>query len=169
MDIYEINDIYVNNNPIDSLNVNNTAISDELITSENNDKESLYAINKRIINKSDKITLFLTLSVSVLAGGSTIVNAFVGSDPVINNFANCFHLEGATLNYELDLTIFNSKLKMNIIKEEVILSELVFESSGIYKDSISLEEVGNYCVKFYSTNLFDYNRELSDYSFTFII
>ena len=87
-DIFEINNINVDNLATTSLDVDNTSTSDELDVGENNVeyKANAYAESKR----SNKAATLVLLSVSLFAGGSTISNIFVGNNPIINNFATAF-------------------------------------------------------------------------------
>ncbi len=169
MEISEINEFNIDNTATLSLNVNNTFTSDELVTNEGNSYISTFALNKRIENASKKVGLILTLSISVFTGATSISNVLLGADPIIKNFNNCYATYSQRFTYNFDIEIENSILKMNIFYAESIVYSYTFKESGVYKNSLQLLDLGDYNVKFYSTNLFDYEKELTDYSFTFTI
>ncbi len=169
MSVNEINTFDINNNPISSLETNNIALSDELFCSEGNDSESLYAKNKRINNSSKKAAIALTLSISVFTGAATLSNALLGSDPIINNFSNSIIVNENTLSYNFDINIENSSLRMDVFYLSDVIYSYTFSTSGTYAENINLSKKGQYVMKFFSSNLFDYERELSDYRYTFII
>ncbi len=169
MEISEINVFDVNNSATTSLDVVNAFTSDELVSSEDNSFTSTYALNKRIENSTKKAALILTLSISVFTGASSLSNALLGADPVINNFSNCYALSSHTFSYDFDINVENAILRMDIYYLDSTIYSYTFEESGNYKNDVELTQSGEYAVKFYSTNLFDYEKELSKYSFTFFI
>lgn len=164
-DIFEINNINVDNLATTSLDVDNTSTSDELDVGENNVeyKANAYAESKR----SNKVATLVLLSVSLFAGGSTISNIFVGNNPIINNFATAFTVNENTFSYELDIVIDQTHLMMTIESESYSYQK-VFSSTNVYKDSLVIEK-GNYQINFVATNNFDYNQKLSEYDYSFII
>ena len=155
-DIFEINNINVDNLATTSLDVDNTSTSDELDVGENNVeyKANAYAESKR----SNKVTTLVLLSVSLFAGGSTISNIFVGNNPIINNFATAFSVNENIFSYELDIEIDQTHLMMTIESESYSYQK-VFSSTNVYKDSLVLEK-GNYQINFVATNNFDYNQNV---------
>ncbi len=169
MSVNEINTFDINNNPISSLETNNIALSDELFCIEGNKDESLYAKNKRLSSSLKKGAVILTLSVSVFTGAATLSNALLGSDPIINNFSNSIIVNENALTYNFDISIENSSLRMDLIYLSDVIYTYTFSTSGTYVENINLSQKGQYVIKFFSSNLFDYERELNDYRYTFII
>lgn len=169
MEVNEINVFNIDNSATKSLDVNNAFTSDELICDEVNSCTSTYSLNKRIKNTSKKAGLVLTLSVSVFTGTISFSNSILGADPVINNFNDSYSIDSTSFSYRFDIKIEKSILKMNIYFAESIVYSCEFKESGTYNKVVNLSRFGDYNVKFYSTNLFDYEKELSQYSFAFTI
>lgn len=127
--------------------------------------DTKYAIKKRKTKISKATLLKITLSVSAVSGSVLIANVFIGSAPTINNFDTCYQITGTTFEYNLEVEVVTARLEMSILKEDKVLKDYVFESSGTYTGEYILEKDGSdYEVKFYSTNLFDYKVELTDYN-----
>lgn len=168
MEINEINLLNGNNNPIVTLDVNNNFTSDELAINENNSviEGTKYAAAKRN-SKASKTVSIITLSMTALLAGSFMMNSFIGSDPVINNFSESYFVEGNIFSYNFDITISSSTLIMKINGGKVELENIKFSNSGVYKNSIELEYNTEYKVKFYSSNGFDYSKEITNYGFSF--
>ncbi len=169
MAIGEINEIYFNNNPTIPLDPNNNFTSDELTASEANNTVSTYALNQRIKKGKKKGKIVITLSVSIFTGAVSLSNSILGADPLINNFDNSYAIEGHKFSYNFDIKIENAVLKMNILYADSIVYSVDFKKSGTFKDDVFFEKKGSYTAKFYSTNLFDYEKELTKYSFNFEI
>jgi hypothetical protein len=168
MEINELNLFNGNNNQIATLDTNNLFISDELAVDEKNNviDGTKYAADKRS-SKASKAISFVALSMTALLAGSLMLNSFIGSDPVINNFAHSYSVEGNMFNYSFDVTISSSTLIMKISGGTVELDKIKFNKTGVYEDSIELEYNSEYMVKFYSSNGFDYTKEIANYGFSF--
>ncbi len=170
MEINEINSLSVSNPNSSLIDVANYRTSDELSYGENNVQfgESDFAKSKRTTKVLTKMTAFLALLIAAIASGSYVINSFLGADPVIENFSECYTVEDLNFVYTFDITIENSYLTMEIYDGGVILPEKVeFLESGIYEGSIPLNENTHYTIKFISTNGFDYSNELKNYRITF--
>ena len=169
MAIGEVNEIYFNNNPTIPLNPNNSFTSDELTASETNGAVTTYALNKRIKKGKTKGKVAITLSVSIFTGAVSMSNSILGADPVINNFENSYSIEEQTFSYNFDIKIEKTMLKMNIFYADSSVYSIIFKQTGTYKEDVLLEKKGKYTAKFYSTNSFDYEKEITKYSFDFEI
>ncbi len=169
MALGEVNEIYFNNNPTIPLNPNNSFTSDELLLNETNSTVSTYALNKRIKKSKTKGKVAITVSVSIFTGAVSMSNSLLGADPVINNFENSYSIQEQTFSYNFDIKIEKTMLKMNIFYADSSVYSVIFKQTGTYKEDVLLEKKGKYNVKFYSTNSFDYEKELTKYSFNFEI
>ena len=167
-----MNDVSTNNVPFaDPMPMDNISTSDELSSPEiySSDLDTKYAIKKRKTKLSKTAIITLTLSASAVSGGVLISNAFIGAQPVINNFDTCYEVVEQTFKYNLDIEITNAKLEMSVLKGEELIKDFVFDSTGVFTGEVELPEPNDYQVKFYSTNLFDYKNELVGYHITFTI
>lgn len=166
MEKYEFNSFDVNNSPIESLNVDNTALSDELSIDEfnKNSFENEFAKSKRASSLLNKGIILSSLTVTVVAGGAFASNSFIKSEPIINNYNNCLSLESNTLIYDLDLTIKDYDLLFRIEENSNIIYEICFEKSGTYNGKFVLDFNKYYELNFYSTNKVDYFKILDNYS-----
>lgn len=170
IDIAEINNISVSNPNANHKDVSNFKTSDELSYGENNVQygESDFAKSKRTTKVVTKMTAFLALLIAAIASGSYIINSFLGSDPVIENFEECYRVEDLNFVYSFDITIDNSYLTMEMYDSGVILPDRVeFKETGVYEGSVPLKENTHYVVKFISTNGFDYSNEIKKYQISF--
>ena len=170
MDIAEINNLTVTNPNANHKDVSNYKTSDELSYGENNVQygESTFAKSKRTTKVVTKMTTFLALLIAAIASGSYVFNSFLGADPVIENFDECYHVEDLNFVYTFEITIEHSYLTMEVYDEVAILPDTVeFKESGTYEGSVVLRENSHYTVKFISTNGFDYSSELKKYQITF--
>ena len=171
MEINEINTLTLSN-PNAFLRDNaNYQTSDELNVGENNVQygESKFARNKRIGKTVAKVTAFTALLITALASGSYIVNSFLGSDPTISNVSESYVVEDNLFKYEFDVTIEQTVLDMHVFRFAALIEEVSFNKSGVYSGEISVEEAGEYTVKFISTNGFDYSKEIESYRITFVV
>ena len=102
MEILEMNDVSTNNVPFaDPMPMDNISTSDELSSPEiySSDLDTKYAIKKRKTKLSKTAIITLTLSASAVSGGVLISNAFIGAQPVINNFDTCYEVVEQTFKY----------------------------------------------------------------------
>ena len=156
MEINEINTLTLSNPNANLKDIANYQTSDELDVGENNVQygESKFARNKRI---------------AALASGSFIVNSFLGSDPIVSNIKESYVIEDGLFKYEFDVKIDQTVLDMHVFRFATLIEEVSFNKSGVYSGEISVNESGEYTVKFISTNGFDYSKEIESYRITFTV
>lgn len=166
MKTYEFNYFDVNNSAVESLDVDNGALSDELVVDEfnKNSFQNEFAKSKRASLLLNKGLVLSSLTISVVAGGAFLSNAFVKSEPLINNFDNCLSLNNNVLSYNFDLTIKDYDLLFRIEENKNIIHEICFEKSGVYNGEFVLELNKDYELNFYSTNKVDYLKIIEQYS-----
>lgn len=165
----DINEFEINNNPIASLDVNNSQLSDELNVDELNSNPfgNSFANSKRVSSIFSKVTIFSSLSVTLISGSFYISNSLVKNDPLINNFNESFVLENNVLKYTLDISLNDTYLELRITNNEENIYKETFKESKIYEASIELIYGYDYVVNFYSTNEVDYEKLLDQYTLTY--
>lgn len=147
-------------NELNNLDVNNTALSDEISYNYDNSstKRSSYSSTKK---KAIGIT---TTLVALSAGGLSIANTFIKNLPSIDSVSH--KLEGNELelsfkvtnstNYTLNLHLYN-----NTLEEDVDVK--TYEGSGEFTYTYTLIEDNSYTVNFVATNNLDYTNTIKTY------
>ena len=147
-------------NELNNLNVNNTALSDEI--SYNYDNSST---NRSAYSSTKKKAIGITTTlVALSAGGLSIANTFIKNLPSIDSVSH--KLEGNELELSFKVTnstsyTLNLHLYNNTLEEDVDVK--TYEGGGEFTYTYTLIEDNSYTVNFVATNNLDYTNTIKTY------
>lgn len=143
-----------------------SSIIDEVDESVSNLNQNSINTKSKKVNKSTSTILKLSATlVGSTVGVLALINPLI-TRPSIKN--SNFVLKENVLNYKFELsarTVYSCYLILN--SEEKEIEKIKLENNGVIEGFFTLNDHGNYNIRSYFTNNFDFNKTTTLYEFTF--